>query len=122
MSGRRAMTLYGLYARDPDAGDLVWFTAADSLQPGRYILGRPHDTSPNVYVAESIPSLILQVGSVVQQAERGAQSSLGTADMTPDAQQRLADEMIEGLLRRLTETSSIWVANPPWLKDLAPCP
>ena len=116
------MTVYGLYVRDLDADDFVWFTTSNSLQPGTYILGRHQGASPNVYVADSIASLILQVGSLVQQAESRAQSYLGTADMTPGAEQRIAEEMTEGLLRRLTETSSIWVADPHWVKELSPIP
>jgi hypothetical protein len=73
-----------------------------------------------VYVAESIPALVLQVGSIIQKAEDGARSSLGTLDMPANAESRLETEMTDGLLQCLTETSSIWVADPHWVKDLRP--
>jgi hypothetical protein len=114
------MTTYGLYVRDRNAGDLVWFTASDSLQPGRYFLGRQQGTAPNVYVADSIASLILEVGSLVQQVENSAQSTLGTAEMTAGAEQHMAEDMTEGLLQRLTETSAVWIADPDWIKRLPP--
>ncbi len=116
------MTMYGLYIRDLDEGDLVWFTTDRSLAPGAYKRGRLHGRSPDVYVAESIPALVLQVGPPIQQVEDRAQSSLSTADMPSNAQRRVETEMSDGLLQRLTETSSIWVSNPHWVDHLRPVP
>lgn len=116
------MAVYGLYARDIDAGDLVWFTALEPLQPGAYVLGHQHGPSPNVYVAESIPALILQVGPLIQHAENCAQSALSTADMPASTERRIANDMTDGLIKQLTETSSIWVADPHWVRDLSPLP
>lgn len=114
------MTLYGLYLRDLAAGDLVWFTSVKSLEPGAYLLGRHHAGSPDVYVAESIPALVLHVGPLIQQAEDQAQSSLSTNDISSHDRHRIASEMTDGLLQRLTETSAIWVSNPVWVHDLRP--
>ena len=114
------MNLYGLYIHDLAAGDLVWFTTEKSLTPGAYLLDRGHGRSPNVYVAESIPALVLQVGPLLDQAESRAQSSLSPGDIPSGTEQRLATEMTGGLLQRLTETSSIWVPNPDWVDELHP--
>ena len=114
------MTMYGLYVRDLSAGDLLWFTVAKSLAPGRYVRGRQAASLPDVYIAESIPALILEVGPLIQEAEQSAGSSLWTTDLPPPAERRLGDDMTEGLLQRLTETSSIWVANPDWVDELDP--
>ena len=114
------MTMYGLYVRDLSAGDLLWFTVDRSLAPGRYVRGRHAASLPDAYVAESIPALILEVGPLIQAAEQGAESSLWTTDLPPSAERRLGDDMTEGLLQRLTETSSIWVANPDWVDELHP--
>ena len=116
------MTLYGLYMHDLAAGDFVWFTTEKSLAPGAYTRGRRHARSPDVYVAESIPALVMQVEPFIQQAEDSAQSSLSTADMPSDAERRIETEMTEGLLQRLTETSSIWVSSPHWVSELRPVP
>jgi hypothetical protein len=114
------MTVYGLYVRDLDASDLVWFTIGQSLAPGHYVRGRHKTSSPDVYVAESIPALILAVGPLIEQAEKRAQSSLGAADLPRSAEERIANKMTEGLLQRLTETSSIWIADPDWVDELRP--
>jgi len=116
------MTMYGLYIRDLDADDLVWFTTDKSLAPGGYTRGRHSAPSPDVYVAESIPALVLQVGALLQQAEDRAQSSLGPTGTPSDTERQIETEMTEGLLRRLTETSSIWVSSPKWVDDLHPVP
>ncbi len=114
------MMLYGLYIRDLDAGDFVWFTTDKSLEPGAYIRGRHHAGSPDVYVAQSIAALLLQVGPFIRQAEDDAQSSLGTPDIAPSTQGHIESEMTEGLLQHLTETSPIWVSDPHWVRDLRP--
>lgn len=122
------MTMYGLYIRNLDTDDFVWFNTGKSLKPGAYlhgrhrILGRRHTRSPDVYVAESIPALVLQVGPLIQKAEDQAHSTLSTTDISPDAQQQIETKMTDGLLQNLTETSSIWVSNPHWLDDLQPVP
>jgi len=46
------MTMYGLYVRDQAADDFIWFTTERSLQPGAYMIGRHHGTSPEVYVLD----------------------------------------------------------------------
>jgi len=112
------VTLYGLYIRDLTASDLVWFTTDKSLEPGEYLRGRHHSRSPNVYVAESIPALVLRVGPVIEQVEELGQVSLATPDTPANARDRIENEMTGGLLQRLTKTSSIWVVNPRWVDEL----
>jgi len=114
------MTMYGLYVHDPATDDFVWFTTDKSLEPGSYILDRHHSPSPDVYVAESIPALVLRVGALLEQAEDRAQSYLSPTGTPSDVEHRITTEMTEGLLRRLTETSSIWVSSPDWVDDLRP--
>ena len=41
--------MYGLYVRNPDADDYVWFTTNVSLEPGAYVLGQREAGSPNVF-------------------------------------------------------------------------
>ena len=114
------MMVYGLYIRDLEAGDLVWFTVGRSLAPGRYVRGRHKASSPDVYVAESIPALILEVGPLIEQAEKRAQSSLATDNLPAGAEERIANEMTKGLLQHLTATSSIWIMDPDWVDELRP--
>lgn len=112
------MTLYGLYTRNLAEGDLVWFTTDKSLEPGAYVLEEHHTSLPDVYVAESIPALILRVGPIIDQMQDRAQRILSTEEIPTDAEQQIAEEMTEGLLERLTQTSNIWVSNPDWVDKL----
>lgn len=114
------MPLYGLYIQDVAAGDLVWFTTEKSLQAGPYRLGRQRSKQPDVYIAESIPALILQVGPRIDEVEKRAQSVTGASDMPAEAQKRAAAEMTDGLIEQLTKTSSIWEPEPHWLGQLRP--
>ncbi len=116
------MTIYGLYLRDPDAGDLVWFTSGRDLAPGAYVRGRGDGSAPDVHVAESIPALILAVGPLIEQAELRGQADLAPSDAPPGADARTAQRMTESLLQSLTETSDIWVVEPDWLDELRPVP
>jgi len=114
------MAIYGLYIRDLAAGDLVWFRSDRPVEPGTYSLAAHQADSPEVYVAESIPALVLMVGTLIDKAELSAQRSLSAPDTPVDVQRHIANEMTDNLLRRLTETSSIWVSNPRWADDLRP--
>lgn len=114
------MTMYGLYRRDLAEGDMVWFTTDKSPEPGIYQLQGHRIPLPDVYVAESIPALILRAGPIIDQVEESAQSSLSLTDISQNTEQDIASEMIEGLLQNLTVTSSIWVANPDWVDNLRP--
>ena len=114
------MKVYGLYLEDLGAGDLLWFTVDDALAPGRYVRGKHKATSPDVYIAESIPALILEVGSLIHEAEKNAEPSVWANKLPPAARQRRLNDMTEGLMQSLTETSSIWVENPNWVAELQP--
>lgn len=112
------MTLYGLYIRNLAEGDLVWFTTDKPLKAGTYNLAQADTSSPDVFIAESIPALILRVGPIIDQAQNRAQKSLSTNDIPPDTEQQIAEDMTAGLLEKLTQTSSIWDANPDWIDKL----
>ena len=116
------MTMYGLCIRDLDADDLVWFTTERSLEPGAYMLDRRQAPSSDVYIAESIPALVLQVCSLLEQVENQAQGALGTPDIPRTTEGRIESRMTEGLLQRLTETSAIWMSSPAWEGELRPAP
>ncbi len=115
------MALYGLYVRELSKSDLVWFKTDQSLEAGRYRIGLRHE-SANVFLAKSIPALILKVGPIIDRAEALAQSSLSPQGTPEQVERKMAADMTHGLLERLNETSSIWESNPHWLKNLRPCP
>jgi hypothetical protein len=109
------MPIYGLYVRDIVGPDLIWFSSERRLQSGDYRLNATRDRRADVHVAESIPALVLRVGPLVQELEQADARSL---DVPRLAQQRIAADLLEGLIARLNETSDIWVSEPAWLDDL----
>jgi len=111
------MAIYGLYVRDIVEPDLVWFSSQRRLLPGDYTLVTTPGGWADVHVAESIPALVLRVGALVQELEQAYQRSL---DVPPQAQRRIAADLLDGLIARLNETSDIWVSEPVWLDDLRP--
>lgn len=113
------MSLYGVYVRDPDEGDFEWFVTDEALEPGSYFLGHESDV-PNVYVSDSIPGLILEVGPLVQKAEDAGRDALASPGISEEDRLELEEAHTEGLLRQLTETSSIWKSNPSWVHRLRP--
>jgi hypothetical protein len=90
------MTMYGLYIRDLAGGDLVWFTTERSLQPGAYRRGRHHSDSSDVYIAESIPALILQVGPLLDAAQSSALSSASSPGTPERVQKQIATKITDG--------------------------
>jgi hypothetical protein len=75
---------------------------------------------PDAYVAESIPALVLMVGRLIDQAEIAAQCASEKPDIPAHIKRQVASERTDNLLQRLTETSSIWDANPTWVDRLRP--
>jgi hypothetical protein len=111
------MAIYGLYVRSVVEPDLMWFTSERPLQAGDYRLAATSGGWADIHVAESIPALVLRVGPLVQELEQAHQRSL---DVPAQTQQRIAADLLEGLIARLNETSDIWVSEPAWLDDLRP--
>jgi len=111
------MAIYGLYVRDIVEPDLVWFSSERRLQPGDYRLDATRDGRADVHVAESIPALVLRVGPLVQELE---QADVRSLDVSRQARERVAADLLDGLIARLNETSDIWISEPAWLDDLRP--
>ena len=100
---------------------IEFFVTERPLAPGAYILGADQQTA-NVFVAESVAGLILQIEPVIERIEREGQKSLGFAAMDSDDLERLADRLADGLIRRLSEDAAIWREEPKWLDQLRPAP
>lgn len=112
------MSLYGVRIRSVDDADLEWFTTDADLPPGRYVVKHHGDWS--VFLSETIPRLILQVGPRLQEIEDRGREALASPGISEDDRKRLEDEYTQRLLTQLTETSSIWQENPRWVRKLEP--
>ena len=113
------MSLFGVRIRSVDDADLEWFITDEDLQPGRYVL--KHRRSPSsVFLAETIPGLILDAGPLLRQVEDRGQEILASPGISEADRKRLEEEYTQGLLAQLTETSSIWQPSPRWVRKLEP--
>ena len=113
------MSLYGVCIPDVGSADFEWFTTDAELPVGRYFLKR-HRSSSSVFLSETIPGLIMQAGSLLQQMEIRGQETLASPGIPAADRTRLEEEYTQGLLAQLTETSSIWRQNPRWVRKLEP--
>ncbi len=113
------MFLYGVRIDSVDDADFVWFTTDAISEPGQYVLG-PHRSTSQVFLSDSIPGLVMQAAPVLIEAENRGRESLATPGITEEERRRLESEYTQGLLSQLTETSSIWQANPRWVGRLRP--
>ncbi|MGF1610855.1 MAG: hypothetical protein ACFCUQ_15745 [Kiloniellales bacterium] len=113
--------LYGALAPRDSECAIEFFVTERSLAPGAYILGADQQTA-NVFIAESVAALIMQIQPVIEWIEREGQQSLGFEAMDPEHRLRLADQLANGLVRRLSEDSAAWQEEPDWLDRLRPAP
>jgi len=112
------MAIYGLYVRNLASGELTWFKSNRALEAGEYSLSERPVEAPEVYIAESIPALLLRVGRIIDEAERNAQQSSDSPQLGEDVKRHVQSSLTAHLLQRLTETSSIWESDPRWLGNL----
>ena len=109
---------YGFYQADPPAGDITWFRTSGGLESGAYVRG--HGSTPNVYIADSVAALLMQVTPAITAAEQAGQASLATPDMDANTRERISDELTDVLVARLSRDDGTWVDEPHWIRHLKP--
>ena len=114
------MTRYGFYLADIDAGEFKFFRTEERIAAGVYRNPPAAPVRTTLYVAESVPALLMEVYPRLLAAELAALKRLGSAHMSPQNAHRQAEQMIDGLVRRLVDDDGIWAEEPPWLTSLLP--
>lgn len=114
---------FGAY-NDIRKGVIVWFRTTRSLEAGFYRRNSRRGDPPDVYVAESVPELILKVYPWIRETEAAFQKAVGRleAETSHDRDsERVSDQMADQLVRRLDPNDDrIWTDDPRWIKHLQP--
>lgn len=110
---------YGALTPRDDDSAIEFFVTERSLAPGAYVLGAQQQT-PNVFIADSVAALIMQIAPTIERVEREGQKALGFSAMGREDRVRLADQLADSLIRRLSEDSAAWQEEPAWLDRLRP--
>ena len=67
---------YGAYNRSRQQ-DIVWFRTARPMETGFYHRHTHRDESPDVYIAENVPALIMKVYPWIHEEEAAFQQQAG---------------------------------------------
>ena len=114
------MIKYGAYQRKHTGVEVVWFVTEQSIEAGAYVLGSDSTDPPNVIICESIAGLILEIYPAIQALELDGQKTLCSPGMDSKDANRMADNLAEGLIQRLTEDHAMWIIEPEWVSRLRP--
>ena len=111
---------YGVYRPNRPDGDLTFFITERGFAPGAYQRLGPPAVAGRVYIAESVPALIMGVQAEIEAVEAEGQARLRFGFIDDAEAARLADKLTAGLIRRLSEDDGIWEQDPDWLVGLEP--
>ncbi len=111
---------YGALCPSKPGAEIVLFVTEQPLEPGDYVLPGRRGPEAKVYIAESVPALIMSIHAEIESSQAAGQASLRLAHMNDDDAQRLAERLTDGLIRRLSEDNDIWEQEPGWLSRLQP--
>ena len=113
---------YGAYHRRRKK-DIVWFRTKRSIQTGFYRRHSHSGKPPDVYVAESVPGLIMKVYPWIHEEETAFQKETGGQQSSVENDKGISDRMTEGLIQRLDpDDDTVWINDPHWVKHLKKCP
>jgi hypothetical protein len=109
---------YGAYYNRRE-DNMVWFRTARPLEAGFY---RRHARSvepPDVYIADSVPELIMKVYPWIHAEEASFQNQVGQPGGDAEEQSRISEKMTDQLVQRLhRDDDTAWVNEPHWVKHL----
>lgn len=112
---------YGAYTpRRADAG-IEFFVTERALDAGAYRRGKTKGPA-DVFVADSVPALIMQVQPEIARFQREGQKDLSAPSLAGMGEDRMADKLTDGLIRRLSTDRNAWIEEPDWLDELHPVP
>jgi hypothetical protein len=111
---------FGAYYNRRDE-DIVWFRTERSMASGFYHRHTRPEEPPNVYIAESVPELIMKVYPWIHRQEAAFQQQASSPELKDKDKNRLSEELTDQLVQRLDPNDdTIWVDEPHWVKHLQP--
>ena len=109
---------YGAYYNRHD-DDIVWFRTARPLEVGFYRRHTHSKEPPDVYIANSVPELIMKVYPWIHAEEASFQNQVGHPGENAEEQSRISEKMTDQLVQRLDPNDdTAWVDEPHWVKLL----
>lgn len=114
------MTKYGAYYRNRKK-EIVWFRTRRPLETGFYQRHTHFKGSPDVYIAESVPALIMKVYPWIQEAEKVFQQQASSPGLNDEEKGRISENMTDRLVQHLDPNAdNVWIDEPHWVKHLKP--
>lgn len=111
---------YGAYYHS-SRQEIIWFRTEQSIETGYYHRHSLHGDRPDVYVADSVPDLIINSYPWVKEAETDFQREHSSSESSDDLKSKQAVSMTDHLLQRLDpHDPAAWVDEPHWVKHLKP--
>ena len=112
------MVRYGAYYNRRD-DDIVWFRTARPMEAGFYRRHARRAEPPDVYIAESVPELIMKVYPWIHGQESALQQEVDSPGLNDKDKDRISEEMTDKLIQRLDpDDDAVWVDEPRWVKHL----
>jgi hypothetical protein len=111
---------YGAYHRSHGKG-IVWFRTGRPLKTGFYHRHARRNETPDVCIAESVPTLIMKVYPWIRAEEADFQEKVSIPGLNSEDKKQISDQMTEQWVNRLDpKDDKLWVEEPHWLKHLEP--
>ena len=109
---------YGAYYRG-SRQDILWFRTSRPMETGFYYRHTHREDPPDVYIAESVPELIMKVYPWIHEEEGIFQDQVGSPGLETEDQRRISEELTDQLVQRLDPNDdTVWVDEPHWIKNL----
>ena len=109
---------YGAYYRRRQS-DIVWFRTNRPLEAGFYHRHTRRKEPPDVYIADSVPALIMKAYPWIQEGETEFQEEVSSTGLDRKDKNQLSDKMTDQLIQRLDPNDdTVWVNDPHWVKHL----
>ena len=101
--------------------DIVWFRTSRPMETGFYRRHTHHDDPPDVYLAESVPALIMKVYPWIHEEETVFQQQASNPGLNSENKGRISEKLTDQLVQRLDPNDdTVWVDEPHWVKHLQP--
>ncbi|HKC96255.1 MAG TPA: hypothetical protein VKB81_19760 [Nitrospira sp.] len=111
---------YGACYKSPDE-DILWFRTGRPLATGFYRRHTRPGKPPDVYIAESVPELIMKVYPWIHKEEAAFQDQVQIPGSDAQNKNRLSDRLTDQLVQRLDpHDDAVWVDEPDWVNYLQP--
>ena len=109
---------YGAYYRSRQQ-DIVWFRTRRPMETKFYHRHTHGDEPPDVYIAESVPALIMKVYPWIHEEEAAFQHQVDSPWLKAKDKGQIADQLTDQLVQRLDpDDNTVWVDEPHWVKHL----